>query len=305
MADPDIALIWLSAKDGTAQEVVESTGLNVCSSRKEPENLRFDLLQSSADTYVLFEVYKSSAGAAAHKETSHFKEWAPKKDAWLKPDGRDRRQYRVHGGKGVTAFKGGDVSPENDTTIVHVSCKPGTEERFIEATKKNQAGVQTNEPDAIRFDILQQIEDPTKFVLFEVFKNAEAVAHHKTLQHFLDWRKDVEDCMAERRRGEKVTIVPLGEKNAVMKVTAKKSAGFYIKSARTFLQGSPDKPPVEELIISALGEAVNVAGAVATQIEKEGLAQIAKISTDYPEMGSGDKSYGCVQMQVVLKPTKA
>jgi len=304
MADAaDIALVWLTVKEGT-KDFVERTAPNVIASRKESENVRFEMLRSTGtpNTYVLFEVYKSKAAAAAHKEQSHFADWKPWITENLAENGRDRRQYRVHGGKGLAAFRGGDVSPDNDVTLVHVSCKPGTENQFIEAILKNQAGVTEHETDAIRFDILQQEDDPTKFILFEVFKNADAVAHHKTFKHFLDWRQEVQDMMAEGRRGEKVQIIPVGEKTATMKVTAKKNAGFYIRAATTFLQGSGDRPPVEELTISALGEAVNIAGAIAAKIEKDGLAKIAKITTDYPDMGSGDKSYGCAQLQIVLTP---
>merc|ERR1712166_1389012 len=99
--------------------------------------------------------------------------------------------------------------------------------------------------------------------------------------------------MQDPRRGEKVHFVPVGEKNAVMRVTAKKNVGFYSRAAATFLKGSVDKPAVEELVLSGLGEAIYIAGAVATQLEKDGLAKISKISTDYPDMASGDKSHGC------------
>lgn len=299
----DIALVWLTVKADT-QDFVERTAVNVCGSRKEPENVRFDLFRSEKEpsTYVLLEVYKTTTGAAAHKEQSHFNEWKPWAMEQLVENGRDRRQYRLHGGKGVAGFRGGDVSPENESTIVQVSCKPGTEDQFVECTLKNQKGVLANEPDNIRFDILQQVEDPTKFVLFEVFKDAAAVEFHKTMQHYLDWRDEVLDMMKDKRAGQKVRFVPVGEKNAVMKVTAKKNAGFYVRAATTFLQGSADKPPVEELVLSALGEAVYIAGATATQLQKDGLANITKISTDYPEMGEGDRRHGCAQIQIVLKP---
>ena len=89
-------------------------------------------------------------------------------------DGCERHRYKVHGGKGgVESFRGGDVfndchEKSMEITLVHISCRPGTESKFVKATLKNQAGVLANEPDAIRFDILQQEDDPTKFVLFEV-----------------------------------------------------------------------------------------------------------------------------------------
>jgi len=303
MADAaDVALIWLTLKDD--QDFVERTGVNVCASRREPENVRFDLFKSEK-AYVLFEVYKTKEGAAKHKEQAHFTEWKPWLTEHLAEDGRDRRQYKVHGGKGhVGAFRGGDVFPDNDTTIVHVSVKAGKEAEFVEATLKNQAGVLANEPDAKRFDILQQEEDPTKFVLFEVFKDAAAVAFHKTQKHFLDWRNDVQDLMQDPRKGEKVKFVPVGEKNALMKVTAKKNAFFYTRAATTFLQGTPDKPACEQLELSALGEAINIAGSVAGQLEKDGIAKITRIVTDYPDMASGDKEHGCAHIKIVLEPVK-
>jgi len=304
----DIALVWLTVKD-TTKDFAERTTANVCGSRKEAGNVRFDLFRSEKEpsTHILFEVYKSKEAAAAHKEQAHFAEWRP----WLLdqlvacnagPDGRVRRQYRAHGNKGADAFRGGDMNPDAHTGLVHVSVKPGTEDQFVAATLKNQAGVRANEPNAIRFDILQQEDEPTKFILFEVFKDEEAVALHKTMEYFLDWRKEVQDMMLDPRRFEKVQFQRVGEKSSLMKVTSKKNTAFYVRAATNFLKGSPDKPPVEELVLSALGEAINVAGAVATQIAGDGLATITKISTEYPEMASGDKSYGCAQIQIVLKP---
>lgn len=306
MADAaDIALVWLTVK-GTTEDFAERTSANICGSRKEAENVRFDLFRSEKEpsTHILFEVYKSKEAAAAHKEQVHFTEWRPWLLDQLVADGRVRKQYLAHGNKGVDAFRGGDMNPDAHTGLVHVSCKPGTEDQFVAATLKNQAGVRANEPNAIRFDILQQEDDPTKFVLFEVFRDEDAVAFHKTMPYFLDWRKEVQDMMLDPRRFEKVQFVRVGEKTSVMKVTSKKNKAFYVRAATNFLRGSPDKPPVEELVLSALGEAINVAGAVATQIAGDGLAKITKISTDYPEMASGDKSHGCAQIQIVLTPAK-
>merc|ERR1712224_150679 len=154
-------------------------------------------------TWLLFEVYTSQDAAAAHKETGHFSAWKPWVMEQLVENGRDRRQYTAHGIDGnVEVFRGGDVNPGMEVTCVHISCKPGTEQAFVEASLKNKAGVSRNEPDAVRFDILQQHEDPTKFVLFEVFQNEEAVAYHKTMQHYLTWREEVQEMMADPRRGE-------------------------------------------------------------------------------------------------------
>ena len=54
-----------------------------------------------------------------------------------------------------------------------------------------------------RFDVLQDKEDPTSFVLVEVYKNAEAPAEHKETPHYLEWRDTVADMMAEPRQARK------------------------------------------------------------------------------------------------------
>lgn len=59
------------------------------------------------------------------------------------------------------------------------------------------------EPGVARFDVLQDQEDPTKFVLVEVYKTAEAPAAHKETAHYLKWRDTVADMMAEPRQARK------------------------------------------------------------------------------------------------------
>jgi len=95
-----------------------------------------------------------------------------------------------------------------------------------------------------------------------------------------------------------------------MKCTMKKPVSFYIKSAQAFLKGvdaveakegkeaKKAKPPVEEMKISGLGEAINAAVSAAVRAEAEGLATITKVETRYPEMAS---SRGCAQIVLTLK----
>ena len=54
-----------------------------------------------------------------------------------------------------------------------------------------------------RFDVLQDRDDPTKFVLVEVYKNELAPALHKETAHYLEWRDAVADMMAEPRQARK------------------------------------------------------------------------------------------------------
>ena len=57
------------------------------------------------------------------------------------------------------------------------------------------------EPGVARFDVLQQRDDPTRFVLFEVYRDPEAAVAHKTTAHYLTWRDTVAPLMAEPRVG--------------------------------------------------------------------------------------------------------
>lgn len=81
---------------------------------------------------------------------------------------------------------------------VHVTVKPDAVEAFIEATLEN-ARNSVREPGVARFDVLQQGEDPAKFILVEAYRTAEAPAQHKETPHYLKWRDTVAPMMAEPR----------------------------------------------------------------------------------------------------------
>jgi quinol monooxygenase YgiN len=81
---------------------------------------------------------------------------------------------------------------------VHVRVKPESVEKFKTATLENgRASIQ--EPGIARFDVVQQQDDATKFVLVEVYRTAEAPAAHRETAHYLKWRDTVEPMMAEPR----------------------------------------------------------------------------------------------------------
>ncbi len=85
-------------------------------------------------------------------------------------------------------------------TCVHVCVKSPHVQDFIEATLKNHEGTR-KEPGNLRFDVLQLAEDPTRFMLYEVFESEETSAAHKTTEHYLTWRKVVADWMEKPREG--------------------------------------------------------------------------------------------------------
>jgi len=85
-----------------------------------------------------------------------------------------------------------------------------------------------------------------------------------------------------------------------MKVTAKQPMRFYIRSALSFLKGNgEEKPPTEKLTISALGNAINVAIACASRVEKSGLGNVDQVKTDYVTMvESGGKSVPHIEILI-------
>jgi quinol monooxygenase YgiN len=85
---------------------------------------------------------------------------------------------------------------------VHVHVKPECVDAFRAATAEN-ARSSVQEPGVARFDVLQQQEEPTRFVLVEVYRTPEDPAAHKETAHYLTWRDAVADLMAEPRSSVK------------------------------------------------------------------------------------------------------
>ena len=85
---------------------------------------------------------------------------------------------------------------------VHVHVKPEHVEAFRQATLDN-ARHSVQEPGIARFDVIQQADDPTRFVLVEVYRDAEAPARHKETAHYANWRDAVAEMMAEPRSSVK------------------------------------------------------------------------------------------------------
>ena len=88
--------------------------------------------------------------------------------------------------------------------IVHVfvHVRPGHEADVEQATLEN-ARASLQEPGVARFDVIRQHEDPTRFVLVEVYRTPEAAAAHKETAHYARWRDAVAEWMAEPRSSVK------------------------------------------------------------------------------------------------------
>jgi quinol monooxygenase YgiN len=85
---------------------------------------------------------------------------------------------------------------------VHVHVKPGSEQAFARSSIEN-AQESIMEPGVARFDVIQQADDPARFVLVEVYRTPEDAAKHKETEHYRIWRDAVAEMMAEPRSSVK------------------------------------------------------------------------------------------------------
>lgn len=104
--------------------------------------------------------------------------------------------FRFHPGAFATIFSAMLI------VHVHVHVKQEHVEAFKAATLAN-AVASVREPGIARFDVVQQSDDPTRFVLVEAYRTANAPAAHKETRHYALWRDTVESMMASPRTSTK------------------------------------------------------------------------------------------------------
>lgn len=93
---------------------------------------------------------------------------------------------------------------------VHVRVKPECVDAFKAATEDN-ARASVREPGIARFDVIQQSDDPERFILVEVYRTPDAPAAHKETAHYKTWRDTVAEMMAEPRTAVKFSNVFPGD----------------------------------------------------------------------------------------------
>ena len=90
--------------------------------------------------------------------------------------------------------------------LVKIYVKKGFEEAFIRASLLNKKGA-GNEEGVVQFDLSRKADNSSEFLLYEVYASDEAVAFHKTTDHYLKWRETVEPMMEKPREGIKYSPV--------------------------------------------------------------------------------------------------
>lgn len=90
--------------------------------------------------------------------------------------------------------------------VVDVWVKPDCVEDFIKETMKNHEG-SIKEPGNLRFDVMQDQEELSKFTFYELYLSEQAILDHKETSHYLNWRDAVQEMMAQPRLGKKSTLL--------------------------------------------------------------------------------------------------
>lgn len=91
-------------------------------------------------------------------------------------------------------------------TCVYIYVKSDQINSFIDATVSNHHE-SVREPGNLRFDLIQQADDPCRFMIYEAYESEAAAADHKSTVHYLRWRDTVAEFMAEPRHGIKYNII--------------------------------------------------------------------------------------------------
>ena len=86
--------------------------------------------------------------------------------------------------------------------IANIQVKPECVEAFREACIENSRG-SLQEPECLRFDVLQDREDPTKFSLYEIYRRAEGFAAHKQTPHYAAWAEKAAEMQDGSRSSSK------------------------------------------------------------------------------------------------------
>jgi (4S)-4-hydroxy-5-phosphonooxypentane-2,3-dione isomerase len=218
---------------GGATKFFEQTLCNAKNSVLEKGISRFDVLFSN-DDFLLIEVYNAKDGPEDHKRTEHYNTWR-EAVAPLMASPREAKKYRTlfpaPEGWSTAPLAGllqekhflaqnyldvvGDIGTTKDcfhpsmlAVLVDVQVVPGTEEAFIEASLKN-CKQSLFEPGIHRFDLIQNVDDKSNFVLVEVYNDVFAPAAHKATKHYAEWAETVKSMMAKPRSASKYrTLFP-------------------------------------------------------------------------------------------------
>jgi autoinducer 2-degrading protein len=87
---------------------------------------------------------------------------------------------------------------------VQIQVDPTRREEFLAAITANAAASVRDEPGCLRFDVSSVEGDETRFVFYELYRDAAAFEEHRAAPHFRTWREVADRTVVEQinTRGE-------------------------------------------------------------------------------------------------------
>ena len=85
--------------------------------------------------------------------------------------------------------------------VAPIQIKPGYREAFIEAMLGDAQGSVNSEPGCLRFDVIQDGQDPNRIWLYEAYKDELSFQDHQKAPHYIKWRDTVKEWKDEELQG--------------------------------------------------------------------------------------------------------
>jgi autoinducer 2-degrading protein len=76
--------------------------------------------------------------------------------------------------------------------MVQMEVRPGRREEFLAGMAANAEASVRSEPGCLRFDVCSVAGQENRFLLYELYVDADAFAAHKASPHFARWREVAE-----------------------------------------------------------------------------------------------------------------
>ncbi len=206
-----IVMVDLMVQPDKVQEFISAAIEDASNSVKnEPGCRRFDVIQDSVDKnhFAFTEVYNSIADFEFHKSTPHFEVWSKvsvdlvandPKVAFCQPVfPRQDANWSAYNPSAIHD----DYFNQGSLHVIHIArlIKPECINEFIKAVSLDAIGSTHMEPGCLRFDVYQDIDNPSQIYLYEVYVNPDAFEYHKGTPHIRKWQETVKDMYASDTR---------------------------------------------------------------------------------------------------------
>ena len=208
-----ILMVRLKVKKENIDEFIkESIKDAVGSVDIEPGCRRFDIIQDETDPtlFAFCEVYDDEKAFEAHGTYDHFKIWFETTKPFYESEIEVSFCKPIYPNKNVIWDAARENYSEDDYfsngSLMVIAApqyvKQENVKEFIDSITLDSIGSTNEEPGCLRFDVYQNVNDPTELYLYEVYANADAFEYHRGTPHIKKWQSEVKDMYDESRKGQ-------------------------------------------------------------------------------------------------------